>query len=64
MIVWKEQHVRDVAIADEIIFKRHDCQWILPQSLAAHLRYNPRHLPVVPAGVRASTRDLPAHDRS
>jgi hypothetical protein len=49
MIVWKSKYIREGEIADEIIFKRHGCQWILPQALAAHLRYNPRHLPVVPA---------------
>jgi hypothetical protein len=61
MIVWKAKHVREVAIADEIIFKRHDCQWILPQSLAPHLRYNPRHLPVVP--IRISLSDSKASPR-
>ena len=49
MIVWKAKYIREGEIADEIIFKRHGCQWILPQALASHLRYNPRHLPVVPA---------------
>ncbi len=58
MMVWKAKHVRDGEIADEIIFKRHGCQWILPQTLAAHLRYNPRHLPVVraPTGLSSCSR--------
>jgi hypothetical protein len=55
MIVWKAKYVREGEIADEIIFKRHGCQWILPQALAAHLRYNPRHLPVVPPPARLSS---------
>jgi hypothetical protein len=54
MIVWKAKYVREAEIADEIIFKRHDCEWILPQALAAHLKYNPRHLPVVPSRGRPS----------
>jgi len=49
MIVWNSKFVREVERADEIVYKRRDCQWILPQALASHLKYNPRHLPVVPA---------------
>ena len=58
MIVWQAKYVREGTKADEIIFKRHDCEWILPLSLASHLRYNPRHVPVVPVRVRLSTRAL------
>jgi len=32
---------------DMVIFKRHECEWILPLSAANHFKYNPRHLPVV-----------------
>jgi len=58
MIVWQSKHIREEAKADEIIFKRRDCEWILPLSLASHLRYNPRHLPVVPIRVRLSASAL------
>lgn len=30
-----------------IIFKRHECSWVIPFELQKHMKYNPRHLPVV-----------------
>ena len=49
MILWKIEYIRPPYIHnnDEIVFRRHMCEWLLPQSLASHLKYNPRHLPVV-----------------
>lgn len=32
---------------NDVVFKRHYCEWILPLSAAVHLKFNPRHLPVV-----------------
>lgn len=30
-----------------VVYKRHECEWVLPENVAKHIRYNPRHLPVV-----------------
>jgi len=34
-----------------IIFKRHHMTWLLPPALQSHIKYNPRHLPVIPIKV-------------
>ncbi len=34
-------------LADEVVFKRHECEWIVNAAVAKHFKYNPRHLPVV-----------------
>lgn len=50
MYAWKREVRRDVYaldVADEIIFKKHECEWILPYNMAGHIKYNPRHLPVI-----------------
>lgn len=50
MFLWRKNRPRRYErtdVAQEIIFKRHECEWILPLSLASHLRFNPRHLPMV-----------------
>lgn len=36
-----------VGTAKNTVFKRHTCEWILPQEVANKIKYNPRHLPVV-----------------
>lgn len=35
-----------VGTAKNTVFKRHTCEWILPQEVANKIKYNPRHLPV------------------
>lgn len=58
MIMWRKLYPRVVyqpviaihgvyyVVKDEVIFKRHLCEWVLPQAVARHIRYNPRHCPV------------------
>lgn len=60
MYLWKKEYERPKAVGytadlealqclagDGFVFKRHECEWLLPHSLAKHVKYNPRHLPVV-----------------
>lgn len=47
MNVWRKEFKRPAGTASEVIFKRHECEWVLPQAVAMHIKYNPRHLPVV-----------------
>lgn len=61
MFIWKREYDRTQAnfrdlpreatrclIAEgEVVFKRHACEWLLPLRTAKHIKYNPRHLPVV-----------------
>lgn len=32
---------------DSVVFKRHECEWLLPQAVAMKLKYNPNHVPAV-----------------
>lgn len=49
-----DRHI--VGTAQNTVFRRHSCEWILPQEVAAkHIRYNPRHLPVVTEDRREDT---------
>lgn len=32
---------------NSVVFKRHECEWLLPQKVAMHLKYNPRHVPAI-----------------
>lgn len=47
MNVWRTEYVRPAGTASEVIYKRHECSWILSQHVAKHVYFNPRHLPVV-----------------
>ncbi len=47
MNVWRTEYIRPAGTASEVIYKRHECSWILPQAVALKIQYNPRHLPVV-----------------
>jgi hypothetical protein len=47
-------------VKDEVVFKRHECEWILPHAVAKHLKYNPRHLPVVIEQSGGRTWSLPS----
>ncbi len=58
MYIWRKRYPRVVyqpviaihgvfyVVKDEVIFKRHLCEWILPEVVARHVKYNPRNLPV------------------
>lgn len=46
MFLWRREYVR-AGTANEVIFKRHECEWVLPQEVAKHVKFNPRHLPMV-----------------
>lgn len=47
MILWKKEYIRPAGTASEVVYKRHECEWLLPQEVAAQLKFNPRHLPMV-----------------
>jgi hypothetical protein len=46
MILWKKEF-SDRAPREGVVFKRYECEWLLPPEVAALIKYNPRHLPVV-----------------
>lgn len=32
---------------DDVVFKRRQCEWVIPEAVAKHLKYNPNHVPAV-----------------
>jgi hypothetical protein len=47
MILWERNFGPQAGTVRNVIFKRHMFTWNLPQEVAQHIKYNPRHLPVV-----------------
>lgn len=47
MILWRKKYNRPAGTASEVIYKRHECEWVLPQEVAKKIPYNTRHVPVV-----------------
>lgn len=45
MYVWRMPY--QVIRNDDVIFKRHECEWILPLAVAEHLKYNSRSVPAI-----------------
>lgn len=45
MNVWHKPY--PYSTSDDVIVKRHECEWVITTAVAKHLKYNPRHLPVV-----------------
>lgn len=45
MYVWHNSY--PTARIDDVIFKRHECEWVLPLEVAKHMKYNPRHVPAI-----------------
>lgn len=50
MYIWRAiyGHIR----SDDVIFKRHECEWVLSLAVAKHLKYNSRHLPAIRLDVK------------
>lgn len=42
MIIWKYSRERV-----GIVYKRHQCEWLLPPQLQSHIKYDPKQLPAV-----------------
>lgn len=47
-------------VKDEVVFKRHGAEWILPSAMAKHIKYNPRNLPVIVVEKECSQKPSPA----
>lgn len=45
MLLWRRYS--NVGTVAGTIYKRHECEWILPQEVALHVNYNPRHVPAL-----------------
>jgi hypothetical protein len=68
MHLWNKKYLRNqkeytsvrgivYELCDEVVFKRHECEWIVSREVAKFFKYNPRHLPVVPSTHRLTNED-------